>query len=71
MKCVNCGYDVSPTTTRYKFRSIPPIEIQYLEAYQCQQCNEIYLTRSAMYKIEAVEKKLKETPQIKWETAEV
>ncbi len=71
MKFVNCRNELVPTTTSHKFNSIPPIEIHYLEAYKCQQCNEIFLTRSALYKIEAIESKLKETTEISWEPVPV
>ncbi len=48
MKCIECSGKLIPATTNFKLDSIPPIEIQYLEAYKCTQCNEIYLTRSAL-----------------------
>ena len=67
MKCINCGGEVVPTTTTYKFKTIPPIKVQYLEAYKCLQCYEVYLTRSAKYKIEAIEEKLRETSEVNWE----
>lgn len=69
MKCTNCGNEVIPSTTSFKFKTVPPIEIHYLEAYECPQCGEIYLTRSALYKIESIESKLKEVNEITWEKA--
>ena len=54
MKCVSCAANLIPTTTSYKLKSIPPIEIHYLEAYKCPQCGEIYLTRTSMKKLKKV-----------------
>ncbi len=67
MKCIDCSGKLIPATTNFKLDSIPPIEIQYLEAYECTQCNEIYLTRSALHKIESIEEKLHESSEISWE----
>ncbi len=67
MKCIECSGDLLPTTTSYTLKTIPPIEMHYLEAYRCQQCGEIYLTRSSMKKIEAVEENLHNTNEIVWE----
>lgn len=69
MICTDCGSDLVPSTTSYKLHSIPPIEIHYLEAYKCVQCGEVYLTRSAMHKIEEIEKKLHEISTLQWEPA--
>lgn len=69
MKCIECAAELFPTTTSYTLKTIPPIEMHYLEAYKCKQCGEIYLTRSSLKKIEAVEKNLHNTTEIVWEEA--
>lgn len=71
MKCTECGFYLNPSTTSYTIRSIPPIEIKYLEAYKCKQCGEIYLTRSSLYKIESIENKLQEIDQLEWENVAI
>jgi len=67
MKCIECGGKLVPTTISYTLKSIPPIEIHYLEGYRCTQCNEQFLTRSSLRKIEAIDAKLHEISEVNWE----
>lgn len=71
MKCIDCAGELVPTTTSYNLDSIPPIEIQYLEAYKCLQCGEVFLTRSSIKKIESIEEKLHESNEISWSVVKV
>ncbi len=68
MKCITCSANLIPATTSYKLSSVPPIEIHYLEAYRCPQCNEVYLTRTSLKKIEEIENSLHRTDVVTWET---
>ena len=67
MKCISCAANLVPATTSYKLKSIPPIEIHYLEAYKCLQCGEIYLTRTSLRKIEEIENGLHNIDVVSWE----
>lgn len=71
MKCIECSGKLVPTTISYTMKSIPQIEIHYLEGYRCMQCGEEYLTRSSLRKIEAIDTKLHETSEVEWEKLQV